>query len=182
MRVSPADRLPPPLYERVLGEAFQALPAKLREMHDVSGDRGAVGSAEVSRGRNPVARAVASLMRFPPEGTHDLHVRFEERDGTETWTRDFAGRVFTSRLAAEGGRLTERFGPLRFVFDLSADASGLGMHIRGWTLFGLPLPLVLAPRSEAREWEEDGRFHFDVPISLPLIGLVVHYRGWLRPL
>jgi hypothetical protein len=33
----------------------------------------------------------------------------------------------------------------------------------------------------AREWEEDGRFWFDVPIALPLIGLIVHYRGWLAP-
>lgn len=36
-------------------------------------------------------------------------------------------------------------------------------------------------RSRQRaEWEEDGSFHFDVPIALPLIGLVVHYRGWLE--
>lgn len=175
-------RLPPPLYARVLGDAFEALPARVREMHEIVGDRGALGGAEVSRGRNAVARLVASLMRFPPAGTHDVHVRFDERDGTETWTRDFGGHVFGSRLSEKGGRLTERFGPLRFVFDLSTDAEGLGMHIRGWSLFGLPLPLALAPRSEAREWEEDGRFRFDVPISLPLIGLVVRYRGWLRPL
>jgi len=29
--------------------------------------------------------------------------------------------------------------------------------------------------------KKDGRFHFDVPIALPLIGDVVHYRGWLAP-
>lgn len=51
--------------------------------------------------------------------------------------------------------------------------------MRGWSCLGLPLSLVLAPRSEAWEREENGRFVFDVPIALPLIGLVVHYRGWL---
>jgi Domain of unknown function (DUF4166) len=27
----------------------------------------------------------------------------------------------------------------------------------------------------------DGRFHFDVPIVLPLIGTIVHYKGSLTP-
>lgn len=174
--------LPRPLYARVMGEAFGRLPPSVQAMHDVAGDLGAAGRAEVVRGRNPLARLVGQLMGFPVAGTHDLHVHFDERDGVETWTRDFTGKVFASRLSEEGGRLIERFGPLRFSFDLEGDASGLQMRMRGWSLFGIPLPRALAPRSEAREFEEEGRFHFDVPISLPLIGLVVHYRGWLRPL
>ena len=51
----------------------------------------------------------------------------------------------------------------------------------GWSIWRLPLPLFLAPRSRAREWQEDGRFCFEVPIALPLIGRIVHYRGWLAP-
>jgi hypothetical protein len=40
----------------------------------------------------------------------------------------------------------------------------------------------LAPRSDASEFTgPDGRFHFDVRISLPIGGLLVHYRGWLEP-
>jgi hypothetical protein len=38
----------------------------------------------------------------------------------------------------------------------------------------------MLPRGIAREYEANGRFHFDVPIALPLIGLLVHYRGWLE--
>jgi hypothetical protein len=85
-------------------------------------------------------------------------------------------------LAERGGRLTERFGLIRFEFDLPSDSAGLRMIIRRWWLGPLRLPLFLAPRSEAREWEEGGRFHFDVPIALPLLGPLVHYRGWLEPL
>lgn len=48
-----------------------------------------------------------------------------------------------------------------------------------WFVFGLPLPLWLAPKSEAREWADGDQFCFDVPIALPGIA-VVHYRGWLR--
>jgi hypothetical protein len=35
---------------------------------------------------------------------------------------------------------------------------------------------------EAREYAEDGRFHFDVRLFAPLTGgLMVHYRGHLIP-
>ena len=70
---------------------------------------------------------------------------------------------------------------LRFSFDLPSDKHGLEMTMRGWAFWRLPLPLALAPRSCAREWEELGRFNFDVPIELPLIGRIVHYKGWLVP-
>jgi hypothetical protein len=84
-------------------------------------------------------------------------------------------------LREQDGQLIERFGPLRFHFAIRTDDNGgLAMEIRRWSFFGLPLPFALAPRSPAREWEADGLFHFDVPIDVPLIGLVIHYRGWLR--
>jgi hypothetical protein len=172
---------PDPLYARIMGPRFAALPPAVRAIHDVIGDAGARGQAVVARGRNPVGRLAAALFRFPPEGAHALRLAICERDGVERWTRDFSGRRFSSRLSDEQGRLVERFGPLRFSFDLESDAKCLAMTMRGWRLWRLPLPLALAPRSPAREWQEAGRFHFDVPISLPLIGLVVHYRGWLEP-
>jgi hypothetical protein len=38
------------------------------------------------------------------------------------------------------------------------------------------------PSAEARETvDEDGRFRFDVRLSLPFFGLLAHYRGWLKP-
>jgi hypothetical protein len=101
----------------------------------------------------------------------------------EKWTRDFGGHVFSSRLSAShDNHLVEAFGPLRFQFDLAAQNGRLEMKIRGWSLGPIALPRFLAPRSEAKEWaDEDGNFHFDVPVWLPLIGLVVHYRGQLTP-
>ena len=47
---------------------------------------------------------------------------------------------------------------------------------------GIKLPIFLAPRSQAREWEEGGRFRFNVSIAMPLIGDIVHYDGWLTPI
>lgn len=170
-----------PLYQRVMGAAFEALPAPVREMHRLIGDGGAVGTATVRRGRNPLAWLIATIFGFPPVGEHDLHVHFAEQGGVERWTRDFGGHRFSSELSEAGGLVVERFGPMRFYFALPADATGLDMVLRKWTLLGLRMPLALAPKSPAREWAEDEAFCFEVPISLPLIGLVVHYQGQLRP-
>lgn len=173
--------LPPPLYERVMGARYASLPEAVREMHRIYADGGASGEAVVERGKGITARFIAWIMRFPPAGTHSLHVAFTERDGVETWTREFGPHGFTSCLSERGGRLVERFGPLRFRFDLPSDDEGLAMEMVGWSCLGIPLPMALAPRSRAREWQEGGRFRFDVPIALPLVGLVVHYTGWLEP-
>src|SRR4051794_15195498 len=40
-----------------------------------------------------------------------------------------------------------------------------------------------APHSHGSETVgADGQFHFDVPITLPLIGTIVHYKGNLKPI
>ena len=172
-----------PLYRRVIGGPdYDRLPEPVRRMHDVIGDGGAAGRGRVRRGRSLLARLVCAAMRFPPEGEHDLHVAFEERDGVERWTRDFAGSSFSSELSQSGARLVERFGPMRFSFDLPCDEHGLTMVMRGWSVLGIPMPLWVAPKSEAREWAEGADFCFDVPIALPGIGTVVHYSGHLRRL
>lgn len=173
-------QLPPPLYARLLGERFHRLPQAVRTMHEICRDAGAVGEAQVVRGRSLTARLIARMMGFPPEGCWPLHVAFREREGVESWTRDFGGHRFTSRLgAAAGGLVFERFGPLRFLFALEADEHGLEMRFRRWSCLGLPLPPALAPRIAAREWQEEGRFRFDVRVALPLLGHIIGYRGFL---
>jgi len=47
--------------------------------------------------------------------------------------------------------------------------------------FGIPLPVVLAPRGDSYEYAENGRFHFHVEIGHLLTGPIVGYRGWLVP-
>ncbi|HEX8241273.1 MAG TPA: DUF4166 domain-containing protein [Allosphingosinicella sp.] len=173
--------LPPPLYARVMGAAFDRLPPAGRALHDVCRDSGAEGEGRVERGRGLLARALAAAMRFPPEGDWPLHVAFSEDRGVERWTRDFGGHRFASELSAKGGRIVERFGPLRFAFDLPSGPEGLEMRLRRWSAFGLPLPLLLAPRIAAREWQEDDRFRFEVAAALPLVGPIVRYSGWLEP-
>ena len=173
--------LPPPLYARLLGEDFSRLPPLVRAIHEVQADAGAAGEGRVERGRNPLARLLGAIMRFPPAGDYPLHVAFAARDGRERWTRDFGGQIFSSELSGGSGLAVERFGPIRFGFALVSTGDGLAMRLRRWSILGMPLPLVLAPRITAFERQEEDRFHFDVAVALPLIGEVVHYSGWLKP-
>jgi hypothetical protein len=180
---SPVDA---PLYQQILGPAWTWLPAAVRAMHQLRG--GAIlaeGRARVERGRNPLARLIAWACGFP--GSADdvsVSVRLSEQGGVELWERSFAGQRFSSRQKAGTGRdealLVESFGPLNFALAVVADASGLRLAVRRWHVFGLALPLWLAPATDAQEFVADGRFNFNVGISHRLVGMIVRYRGYLE--
>ncbi len=175
-----------PLYQRLLGESWFRLPDALRAMHDIGGGLVAEGIAEVEHGRNPLARLIAFLFALPPPGRAiPVAVRFTPTPDGEIWTRQFGGHHFSTTQSAGRGRwewlVVERFGPVAFGIALVIDRSRLLLRLRRWSLFGLPLPLWLGPRSDAYEHAEGGRFNFDVAISHPLTRLLVRYRGWLVP-
>jgi hypothetical protein len=112
-------------------------------------------------------------------------VVLRRRGQGEIWRRSFAGRSFSS-VQTEGkgrfdGLVVERFGPVAFGFALVLEGERLRLVLRRWRLFGIPLPLALAPRADAFEAASDGRFHFHVAISHPLTGPIVRYQGWLVP-
>lgn len=171
----------PSLYQQVMGPEFKRLPASIENLHRAIRNAGFHGTAQVTSGKNPLARLAAKVFGFPPAGKHDLHVQIQVDEKGETWTRSFSGKKFSSRLQKSESYLTESFGPFQFRFNLPVTDNGLAMEMAGWKFWFVPLPLFLAPQSRASEWDEDGRFHFDVPIALPVIGLMVHYRGWLKP-
>ena len=84
--------------------------------------------------------------------------------------------------AAAPRAVRERFGPLSFRLRLAPDGDGLAMPIDAAFLLGLRLPRFLTPASATREFiDAAGRFNFDVDVSLPGVGRVVRYRGWLVP-
>lgn len=179
VRHESTERAIRPLYERAMGQRFDALPEAIRGMHRIYGDGGASGRGRVATGAGPLGWIIRQVMGFPPAGEYPLHVTFTERDGKETWVREFGAYCFRSHLSLQRGRLTERFGPLAFTFELPSDNCGLRMLLQGWSAFGVPFPRWLAPRIAATETEQDGRFKFRVSVALPLIGPVVAYEGLL---
>jgi hypothetical protein len=47
-------------------------------------------------------------------------------------------------------------------------------------LFGIPIPLFLAPKVIAEEAQVDEIYRFKVNVSMPLIGLLVRYGGDMK--
>jgi hypothetical protein len=175
-----------PLYRRMLGEAWDRLPPPLQVMHDVSKVLTADGAATVERGGGLLARLAARMMGFPPAGRDvPVTVTFRADAGREHWRRTFGDSAFASVQEPGRGRferlICERFGPLCFGLALVLEDDRLRLVLRGWSFAGLPLPAAWAPRSSAFEFADNGRFHFDVEIDHPLMGLIVSYRGWLKP-
>jgi hypothetical protein len=175
-----------PLYRRLLGEAWNQLPAPLQAMHDLDAALTAEGVAQVERGDGWLARLVAFVVGFPRTGKDiPVTVSFLVEDGREHWRRTFADRSFASIQEQGVGRfehlLCERFGPLNVGMALVCETDRMRLVVRRWSVFGIPLPLSLAPRGDAYEFAEKGRFHFHVEIGHPFTGLIVRYRGWLVP-
>ena len=57
----------------------------------------------------------------------------------------------------------------------------LGLVLRRWDVLGLPMPRWLMPQVISGEHADDSRFHFLVDISVPMLGRLVRYEGWLVP-
>ncbi len=172
-----------PIFPRILGPAFATLPETVRATHQTAGITRWQGRSSVTRGTGLWSRFLATLFRFPPasEDTPVEVIKAATAKG-ETWTRRFGARSFRSRLAATPIGMTERFGPFTFRLGLSVRNGALHYPVTAGRLGPVPLPRWLLPASEAREYEEGGRFHFDVRLLAPVSrALMVHYRGHLHP-
>ena len=173
-----------PLYRRVLGAEFDRLPGKIRRLHEVTAPTTVAGLCEIRRGHHPLARMLGRLFGLPPAGVDvPVSVTFEPTGEGEIWQRRFdgIGLSSTQRAARKQGHLIERFGVLDFLLEPRARGDGLDLVLCRVSLFGVPVPRRLWPLVEASERVFEGLFTFDVAIRLPLAGLLIHYKGWLRP-
>ena len=132
---------------------------RIRGMH--AGDRisWARGRAKVERGRGVLARLAHFIIGFP-EAADDaqVSVKFEARHGSESWTRSFDEKSFSSRQFAGRGRssrlLCESFGPLTFAMALVVDEGRLRLVLRRWSAFGISSPLALPSLQRVRDRRE----------------------------
>ncbi|AOO81800.1 SDR family oxidoreductase [Bosea vaviloviae] len=177
------------VFEAALGEtAFAALAAPLQALHGKNGPPVWHGRSEIETGDGFIARLLRKIIGLPPAG-RDIPLTFSiERIASpsgpaELWTRNFGGARFSSRLSTDAkGALFEAFGPLSFRLDPAARDGGLALPVASLRCLGLPLPAFLLPKSDALEYADtEGRFRFDVKLTLPFIGLLTHYKGWLLP-
>lgn len=175
----------PSVFQSTLGQRWAELPQSVRSLHKVQDVVSFSGQAKVIRGRGLGARLIAGIFGFPQAAENIAVTVTKTRiDDIEIWQRDFGGKRFRSHLSqtSKPQRIVERFGIFRFELELPIERSEMKFEVRrGWCL-GVPIPRVLLPISEAREFERDQRFHFDVALIAPLsLGLIVQYQGYLFP-
>jgi hypothetical protein len=169
-----------PLFRRVLGAEFETLPPVVRTLHAASGRRRYYGQVEVVRGANPLARLFAWATRLPPAGKGEVEVEIDISGEEEKWTRHIGGHAMPSRLWERHGLLCEQLGLARFGFRLTAEQGDIVWRVERVTALGLPLPARWFDKVQARESQLEGRYGFDVAAAMPVIGLLVRYRGWLH--
>lgn len=172
-----------PIFQQCLGCDFATLAPVVQAGHAVYGPKRWSGGAQVSRGTSLWSRFLARAFGFPPASKDTtVTVAMTLQNEGELWERRFGGKPFWSFLKMQGDRMTERFGPLTFTLGLHAADGQLHFPVLAGRVGPLPLPRFLLPQSIAREFEKDGRFHFDVQLNAPFTGaLMVHYQGWLEP-
>ena len=153
----------------------------MRALHCAGGTRTYRGAATVSRGRGWLSRVCGWATRLPT-AARDVALRVEiaADDGGETWTRRFGVHTMRSRLCARGPLLRERLGMVTFGFALSANAGVLCWTVCEVRVLGLRCPTRWFSGVHASESEREGRYWFEVRATMPLVGELVHYQGWLQ--
>jgi len=174
---------PTPLYRQLLSARFDDLPPTVRALHERTGLHCYRGKVDVERGHGAMARLCAWATRLPVAGRGTIEVEIDTDAHRERWARKFAGKAMRSRLWASDALLCERLGLVTFGFRLDVEPLGAG-HAVVWRVakvraLGVPLPRQWFHGVGAREYERDRRYRFDVFATMPWIGRLVHYRGWL---
>ncbi|MEO7325770.1 MAG: DUF4166 domain-containing protein [Dokdonella sp.] len=167
------------MFPRLLGNTFACLPPLVRALHLHTGTRCYRGEVEVERGHGLLAALCIRVAHLPPAGQGPIEVEITADAHGERWARHVAGHTMRSRLWAQGGLLCERLGLVTFGFRLHVQAGHIVWRVVRVRVLGLPLPARWFAQVAAREYEEGGRYGFDVSAALPLAGLLVRYRGWL---
>ena len=179
----PPSTIAPTVFQQVLRAPFFNLPDSLRALHSIRGRGEYAGQVSIERGSNPLARLCGAIAGLPPAMTGaPLRVEFTADARGETWRRNFGGRPMTSRLKCRKGLLCERLGPVQFRFLLHTADGAIYWNLAGVRLLGLlPLPAALFGQVQCREREHAGRYEFRVEATLPLLGPLIRYEGWLEP-
>lgn len=178
----------PSPFQILLGDGFAQLPAPVRRLHGLADDIDTAGRADITAAPGLLARLIRGLSGLPAAGRDvEVTVSFHiDGKGGEFWRRRFGRRRYQSGFEIGTGRraglLCERFFPFVFFHRLTPSPEGLRWDLVAWRLLFLPLPRWTLPRALCFESGDGDRFVFDIKAGFPMVGPVVHYRGWLLPL
>src|SRR5262245_56340580 len=168
------------LYTSVLGRDWSRVSPGVARLH---GRAGAIqrGRFRVRRGESWLARLIAALLRFPPEGDLvPLTLEITDIAGRERWRRVFERTPMVTEQWNDGsGALVESLGPLALHFRLEIEDGALVFRLLDARVFGFALPHRLRPRVSGREWGAD-RTQVAIRAEAPGLGFLLSYEGELE--
>ena len=175
----------PSPFQQLLGTDFAILPEPVRRLHGLAVDVATEGRADIVAAKGFLPWLICKLSGLPAPGQNiPMTVVFHtDGEGREFWRRRFAGRRYASSFSAgtghRAGLLCERFFPFVFFHRLTPGPQGLRWELVAWRVLWLPLPRFLMPPTICFENGDGERFVFDIDVKFPIIGQLIHYRGWL---
>jgi Domain of unknown function (DUF4166) len=172
------------LYSEVLGKDWLALSEKIRCAHSAGAERN--GVFRITYGTGWMAKKLAHLSGLPQAAdAADTCLKIFLEGAGERWERQFDGKAFTTRQwKGKDGFIVERFGEWELHFKLRVKEGNLfydqsRARLCLGTLY-IPMPLACSPRVSAKEMQDDAaRILVSVIVTLPLIGLLISYEGYL---
>jgi hypothetical protein len=170
-----------PLYRRILGERFEALPEVLRRFHGSPSGGRARGTFQVERAAGRLRNALTSLLGLPESGTSvpvSLDVAVDGQ--RERWCRTFGERRLVTLQWAKGDLLMESFGPVAFSSVLLLDGQRLLYEFRRAWLAGIPLPRWISPTVTGSALAGEAGWRVEVHAMAPFLGEIVRYQGWVE--
>lgn len=174
-----------PIFETVAGSAYDELPPSLQLFHSQTGPHHWRGQASAIAASNPLGKLIARIVGLTLKtGDWPLDVHVHQDAGGEVWERKFGERRFKSRFSAGKDKnerlLVEQFGPAKIALACIIENGRLHLIPRRINVFGIPIPRFMLPKEDSYEYEQNGKFHFNINVKVPLAGRIAHYRGWLE--
>ena len=171
------DRAPQNALIECMDGAFAKLPDLVQQAH-----RGTIrltGSAKVERGKG-IGGLIAAILGLPKSNPKaELVVTAWHFPDQIVWSRSFDGKVFESTFKRDEDFLVEQMGPLSLFLQPTCEGGRLVYRLIATQIGPVSLPRVLAPSMNAWESEKDGKYQFEVSVSLPFLGQMIRYSGSL---
>jgi hypothetical protein len=171
------ERVPENALIECMDGAFVKLPALVQQAH-----RGTVrlsGTAKVERGKG-LGGLIAAIMGLPKTNPKaELVVVAWHFPDQIVWSRTFDGKVFESTFKRAEDFLVEQMGPLSLYLQPMCEGGRLVYRLIATQIGPIAIPRVLAPSMNAWESEKDGKYQFEVSVSLPFLGQMIRYSGSL---
>jgi hypothetical protein len=171
----------PSMYRSVMGDAFNRLAPAVQQFHSFAGRHEFQGEVQVAEPASIFAKLLAIFLGAPLKASQGpIYFELLAAPTTETWTRFFPGKTMRSTLTKSGRHITERLGASRLTFELVEIAGALEMRLVKLHFLGIPCPSWLAPKVTAREMGGINTLKFHIQASVPVVGRVASYTGYLN--